>query len=401
MIRRSVTFREAEIGAWEVLDWQAVQTQAERLMMRAGWADLPLAGVPVGVKDIFDTADFPTSYGSEIYAGHRPVADASAVATLRAAGAILPGKTLTTEFAYFKPGKTRNPHDTARSPGGSSSGSAAAVAAGMVPLAIGSQTAGSTIRPAAYCGIVGFKPSLNRISLAGVKRFAGSMDTAGCFAVSVQDVAQLAGILARRPDWVDLPAGEATPCIRLAKTPEWGAVAPWLVDAIDDVARRLSDAGAKVAHAVAPEPFTGMAEVQKRIMAAEAVRDLAAELERHRERLSAPLLALLEEGERLPPTSQEADYAGLQEARASLSKLFADADILLAPSTADEAPKAEDGTGSPDLSRAWTLLGLPSITLPVGKGPNGLPFGIQLATRPGRDRDLLIAALWVEASLSR
>jgi Asp-tRNA(Asn)/Glu-tRNA(Gln) amidotransferase A subunit family amidase len=271
----------------------------------------------------------------------------------------------------------------------------------MVPLAIGSQTAASTIRPAAYCGIVGFKPSLHRISLAGVKGLAGSMDTAGCFARDVSDVAILASVLAGRPDWRD-PAdpGAPAPALHLAITPEWDLAAPWMRDATDGIAAALAQAGAPVTRATAPAAFASLAQVQTRLMAAEAARDLATEARFHRHSLSAPLQELIATGQAMPPDRQEADYTARDTALAQLDALFAGADILVAPSALDEAPRFDAGTGSPDLSRAWTLLGLPSITLPAGLGPNGLPMGLQLAARPGRDRALLQAARWIETQLA-
>lgn len=392
---------EDRIGAWEVLDQHAILEQSRRLMAQPGWQELPLAGSAVGVKDIFDTADFVTAYGSPIYLGNRPAGDAAAVAALRAAGAILPGKTVTTEFAYWKAGKTRNPHNPDHSPGGSSAGSAAAISAGMVPLAIGSQTAASTIRPAAYCGIVGFKPSLHRISLAGVKGLAGSMDTAGCFARDVADVALLASVLAGRPDWRDPSRSDAAPpALHLAKSPEWNLAAPWMQDAVDGIAVALAKAGAPVTRADVPAPFAPLAEAQTRLMAAEAARDLAPEARLHRDSLSVPLQDLIAAGQAMTPDQQEADYALRDAALAQIDTLFAGADFLIAPSALDEAPRFEAGTGSPDLSRAWTLLGLPSISLPAGLGPNGLPMGLQLAARPGHDRALLQAAYWVETYLA-
>ncbi len=395
----AIAAREDEVQAWAALDRGALEAQAARLLARPDWHDLPLAGVPVGVKDIFDTADLPTAYGSEIYAGHRPAADAAAVARLRAAGALLPGKTVTTEFAYWRPGKTRNPRDLSHSPGGSSAGSAAAVAAGMVPFSIGSQTAASTIRPAAFCGIVGFKPTLGRISMAGVKGLAGSMDTAGVFARDVAGAGLVAGVLAGRPDWGRVGLLARPPVLRLAPAPEWGAVAPEMRARLEEVAEALSRAGATVERAELPAGFADLCEVQTRIMAAEAARDLASEALAHGDRLSDALQTLIETGKALPPELQEADYAARDAAIARQEALFGPADLLIAPSALDEAPAFEAGTGSPDMSRAWTLLGLPSITLPAGTGPGGLPLGVQFAARRGADLTLLQAAAWIERHL--
>lgn len=399
-VRAAIAAREDAVQAWEVLGWDALEAQAARLLARPDWRDLPLAGLPVGVKDIYDTADFPTAYGSGIYAGHRPVADAAAVTRLRAAGALLPGKTVTTEFAYWRPGKTRNPRALSRSPGGSSAGSAAAVAAGMVPLAVGSQTAASTVRPAAFCGIVGFKPTLGRISMAGVKGLAGSMDTAGVFARDVAGAGLLAGVLAGRPDWgrAGLPA--RPPALRLAPAPEWQVATPEMRARLEAVAEALARAGAAVERAELPAGFGDLCEVQARIMAAEAARDLAWEAHVHGDRLSDALGTLIETGKAMPPELQEADYAARDAAIARQEELFGTADLLIAPSAPGEAPDYESGTGNPDLSRAWTLLGLPSITLPAGTGPAGLPLGVQFAARRGADLTLLQAAAWIERHLS-
>lgn len=398
-IRAAIEAREPEVQAWEVLDWSETARQCATLMSQVGWRDLPLAGVPVGVKDIFDTAGFVTSYGSTIYAGHQPSTDSAAVAQLRAAGAIVPGKTVTTEFAFWRAGKTRNPHDLTRSPGGSSAGSAAAVASGMVPLAIGSQTAASTIRPAAYCGITGFKPSRGRISLAGVKALAGSLDNAGCFAASIADVAQLAAVLAARRDWARPVMPRRAPALRIATAPEWDGAEGWMCAHVTATGTRLQEAGATLETGSVPTAFSDLAQVQTRIMAAEAARDLAPEVLMNRDLISETLRAFLDEGAAISPMDQDADYARRDAALAQIDTLFGGADILLAPSALDEAPEFSSGTGSPDLSRTWTLLGLPSVSLPSGSGPSGLPVGVQLAARPGADLALLEAALWIEARL--
>jgi len=396
---REIENRDGAIGAWIALDWAAVAEQVHALQARPAWRELPLAGLPVGVKDIFDTRDFPTAYGSDIYAGHRPAADAAAVARLREAGAIVVGKTVSTEFAYWKAGKTRNPLDPARSPGGSSSGSAAAVAAGMVPLAIGSQTAASTIRPAAYCGIVGFKPSLGLISLAGVKSLANSLDTVGVFARDVTGAALIASVLTGRPGLARPIGPVAPPSFHLARAVEWAAVQPDTLARTLIAADRLRDAGATVTDGDCAPPFTELAAVQTAIMALEAARELAAERLDHDERLSPQLRELFATGMSITAADYDAACGMRDVALADLEPLFAGAEFLLAPSAPAEAPLFEDGTGSPDMSRSWTLLGLPSITVPIGTGAAGLALGLQIAGRPREERRLLEAADWAAKAI--
>ncbi|MCP5367045.1 MAG: amidase [Hyphomicrobiales bacterium] len=401
--RRAVAAREDQVGAWIALDWDAVAAQAAALQRRPDWRRLPLAALPVAVKDIFDTVDFPTAYGSEIYAGHRPAADAAAVAALRAAGALVIGKTVSTEFAYWKAGKTRNPHDPRHSPGGSSSGSAAAVAAGMVPLAIGSQTAASTIRPAAYCGIVGFKPSHGLVSLAGVKALAGSLDTVGVFAGDVAGAGMIAAVLAGRPDLAGPPRAAGPFSLRLAVAEEWAQVDAGALARTRQAVARLVAAGATADEGPCPPPFDTLARTQAQIMAWEAARDLAHERLVHGDRVSGPLRDLFRDGLAIPAEVYDDACARRDAAVADLDRLFDGADLLLAPSATGAAPRLEDGTGSPDMSRAWTLLGLPSLTVPLGPGPGGLPLGLplglQVAARPRRDRFLLDAAAWIESVL--
>ncbi|MCB2102830.1 MAG: amidase, partial [Rhodobacterales bacterium] len=347
-----------------------------------------------------DTVDFPTAYGSDIYAGHRPAADAAAVAALRDAGALVIGKSVSTEFAYWQAGKTRHPLNPAHTPGGSSSGSAAAVAAGMVPLAIGSQTAASTIRPAAYCGIVGFKPSQGLISLAGVKALAGSLDTVGVFARDGAGVAAIAAVLTGRPDLADSPPAHGPFTFRLADAAEWAQVDADALVRTRDAAARLAAAGAEVVDRPAPAPFDNLVPVQSLIMAWEAARDLAHERLAHGTRVSQSVRDLFHQARDIPARAHD-DACRIRDAAvADLERLFDGADFLLAPSATGEAPRREDGTGNPDLSRAWTLLGLPSLTLPLGPGAGGLPLGLQVAARPRQDHRLLAAAAWLEAALT-
>ncbi len=397
--RHAIERLDGPVGAWIALDWGAVAIQVAELERRPDWRRLPLAGLPVAIKDIFDTHDFPSAYGSEIYTANRPAADAAAVAALREAGAIVAGKSVSTEFAYWKAGKTRNPLDPKRSPGGSSSGSAAAVAAGMVPLAIGSQTAASTVRPASYCGIVGFKPTIGLVSLSGAKALSNSLDTVGVFARDVAGAALIAAVLTRRPAIAAAGISEEPPSFRLARAAEWSLVEAATLARTEAAVRHLADAGAKVSDVDCAPPFADLYAIQTNVMAFEAARELAHERVRHHDRLSEPLRQLFEIAGAISSDDYDHCCAIRDQARARLDDLFEPAEFLLAPSTLAEAPLFEQGTGSPDMSRAWTLLGLPSITVPIGPGPSGMPLGLQVAARPRQDARLIEAARWIEARL--
>ncbi len=395
-----ISDREDEVGAWINLNEDYINAQLSDLEKRdkRDWG--PLYGLPIGVKDLFDTIGLETAYGSEIYSGYQPPCDAACVARLRAAGAIIFGKTVSTEFAYWKAGKTRNPLNRTRTPGGSSSGSAAAVADHMVPLAIGTQTSGSVIRPAAYCGVIGFKPTRGLISTAGVKALASSLDTIGLFTRSVSDAALLASVMACRPDWtspshkVDLP-----PTIGIARTSEWNSVAGHSIQNIDEAADLLREAGASVVTHEPPKIFHGLSEAQDTIMVVEAVRDLAFEWITHRNSLSPVLKDLLARGVSTADDTYSKACLRRDQALLKIDDLFGNADVLITPSAPDEAPKLDEGIGDPIMNRAWTLLGMPSITLPFGKGPLGLPLGVQFLGRPGADAELLSTAAWVSKHL--
>ncbi len=397
--RARIEAREPAIGAWQALDWDFVARQLAALPARGG-KDAPLWGLPVGVKDLFDTVDLPTGYGSAIYDGHRPAADAAAVARLRACGAIVLGKTVTTEFAFWKQGKTRNPRNPAHSPGGSSSGSAAAVADFMAPLALGTQTAASTIRPAAYCGVVGFKPSAGLISLAGVKALANSLDTAGAFGRSVADCGLLAGALSDRPALIDPPAVARPPVLGLLRWPEWQHATPACLAAVEAATERLAEAGAVLRTGSAPAGFEGLAAAQTTIMAYEAARELAHERRAHIDMLSEPLRILLSQGEAVTAEHYDAARALGVECRAANKDLFAGAGVLIAPAAPSTAPHFEEGTGDPVMSRAWHLLGLPALSVPCGTDSAGLPFGLQIAGWPGGDAALLAIGNWIESCLA-
>jgi len=390
-----VAAREAVVGAWIHLDPEAALAQARRL--DAGPVRGPLHGLPIGVKDLIDTVDMPTCYGSPIYAGHRPRSDAACVALARAAGAVILGKTVTTEFAWFHPGKTANPRNPAHSPGGSSSGSAAAVADCMVPLAFGTQTAGSTVRPASFCGIVGYKPTFGTIARTGAKPLSDSLDTIGVLARSPADAAFLAGALSGRA-LLGAPLPGA-PRIGLCRTHEWKHARPESASALDHAAQRASRAGAKVAERALPAPYAGLLQAQIDVMDYEAYGALAGERLGHAEEMSAKLRQMLENASKVDAGRYDAALALAARCRAMQAEAFGDADVLMTPSAPGEAPKGLAATGDPVFCRIWTLLGNPSINVPCTTGPNGLPVGVQLVGRIGEDARLVAAAEWLQAAI--
>ena len=391
--------REPLVHAWTHLAPDAALAQARAL--DAGALRGPLHGVPVGVKDLFDTADMPTSYGSPIYAGQRPAADAAVVAMCRAAGAIVLGKTVTTEFATFHPGKTHNPHRPGHTPGGSSSGSAAAVADRMVPLAFGTQTAASVIRPAAFCGVVGFKPSYGSSTRAGIKNLSETLDTVGLFARSVTDAALFAQVITgdRR-----LALPEAAPAMKdlrigVCRTFEWTHADPDSVAALERGGQLLAEAGARVAQYELPSMLSSAMPLQVDIMAYEAAASLAAERLQHPGLLSAALMTLLDAGMRISTARHQSNLAAAEQARAAIDRCFGEHDVLIAPSTVGVAPAGIDRSGDPVFCRMWTLLGLPCIHLPFATGAHGLPVGLQVVGRFRHDAALLGAARWIHGAL--
>lgn len=388
--------REASVQAWQHLDPDAVIEEARRLDRSASG---PLKGLPVAVKDIIDTADMPTGYGSALYEGFRPPRDASCVALARRAGALVLGKTVTTEFAYFQPGKTRNPHDPGRTPGGSSSGSAAAVADGMVPLAFGTQTAGSIIRPASFCGCVGYKPTFGMIDRTGIRPFADSLDTAGVFAATVEDAAFFASVLAGRPK-LRVDGDAMRPCVGLCRTHEWHCAGPGTRTVLEDAGRRLRLAGAEVREVDLPDGFAGLFEAQKTVMAYEGARACAPEMRTAPERLSAKLREILDTGMAIAPEDYDQARTLAGTCRTAFGDALGDLDVLLTPSAPDEAPEGLEGTGDPVFNRVWTLLGVPCVTVPGLTGPSGMPVGVQVVGRPGDDRRTLAASAAVARALS-
>jgi Asp-tRNA(Asn)/Glu-tRNA(Gln) amidotransferase A subunit family amidase len=388
--------REPEVLAWRSINTEAALAQARALDL--GPITGPLHGLPLGVKDLFDTRDFPSGYGSPIYEQHRPGNDAAAVALCRQAGAIVLGKTVTTEFATFTPGPTRNPHNPSHTPGGSSSGSAAAVAARMVPLALGTQTAASIIRPAAYCGIVGFKPSFGLIPRAGVKSLSESLDTIGGFGSCVADVALLTSVLADAPQWRRLKF-DGKPSIGFCPTPFWDQATDPARLALEQARQQLIAAGAEVIDVQLPPGFEQLARVHDQVMCAEAFKALADERLTHWDLLSDNLQQMLTRGEQVGYPQNRYNHALIASAHVELAQTFADCDLLLTPSACGEAEQGLQRTGDPLFSRTWSLLGLPSLHLPTGLGPSGLPVGVQLVGPPGSDTQTLGLCHWVEHQL--
>jgi amidase len=348
----------------------------------------------LGVKDIFDTADLPTEYGSPIYAGHRPAWDAACVAAARAAGAIVLGKTVTTEFATMVPARTVNPHDPRRTPGGSSSGSAAAVAAGMARFAFGSQTVGSTIRPAAYCGVVGYKPTFGTLSRSGMKMGAESLDTVGIIARTVEDAALLAAGSGLRDDLSRVEILDK-PRLGLCRSPNWSQMSPEGADAFTDTVRRLAAKGARLVPLELP--FGELDRAAATILFYEMARGLAYEMANHRAKVNPALAQRVDDGAKIPYADYAKALAYAADCRRKLADLAKDVDALLTPSATGEAPLGLDSTGNTAMNRLWTLLYGPCVTVPAGKGPAGMPLGIQLVGLPGTDAKTLAAARWVES----
>jgi len=390
--------REPCVGAWAHIDPDTVLANAREIDQ--GAIQGPLCGLPIGVKDLIDTVQYPTSYGSAIYTTHQPAWDASCVSEARAAGALVLGKTVTTEFATYHPGKTANPHNQTCTPGGSSSGSAAAVADDMVPLALGTQTAGSVIRPAAYCGVVGLKPTYGRICRAGVKSLSESLDTLGVFARDVKDAALLAGCLAGQ-DW--MPKDNASPPrIGVCRTSKWDQAENSAQQVFESAIRQFSRRGAILEDKPLPIAFDALYLMQAEIMAFEAARALHYERRVFSKHLSTQLSEMLSYGSNLPPEQYDANRGAVLQARNQLDSVFGDCDVLITLSTTGEAPTSLASTGDPLFNRVWTVLGTPCLHLPLTRGPRGLPLGIQIIGRLGDERRMLTAAQWafsIECSL--
>jgi len=393
-----IASREAAVGAFAWFDPDLARRACASA--RPG----PLHGLPLGVKDVLDTADMPSQYGSPIWEGWRPKADAACVAWARQAGAVVIGKTVTTEFATRKPGRTANPHalhiPLGHTPGGSSSGSAAGIADFFFPLAYGTQTAGSVIRPAAYCGVVGYKPSFGLISRIGMKVMADSLDTVGVMARSVADCALLAAAVSGRDLGDPDRRTPSAPRIGLCRSPTWDIAAPETQALLANVAGILAGVGATVADRELPADCVALRDAHPIVMNAESARALGWELATAREQISEGLRERMEFGLRQPSDALEAAYATFHRAQEGFAAATEGLDVLLTPAAPGEAPSGLEWTGDPAFNFIWTSLHVPCVTVPAGTGPNGLPLGIQVVGRRGEDRAVLAWANWVAEALN-
>ena len=403
---------DRNVEAWAFLDPEYALQQARALdQHRSEGGSLgPLHGIPVGIKDIIDTVDMPTECGTVLHAGRTPARDATVVTMLRAAGAVIMGKTVTTECATYTPGKTRNPHNPEYTPGGSSSGSAAAVAAGMVPLALGSQTNGSVIRPAAFCGVYGFKPTHGLITRHGVLKLSRALDHVGVFARTLEDIALACELLVggdeRDPDtrpraripFRDIAAAEPPlpPMLAFIKTPLWERTDEETQEAFAELTQAVDG---RVVEVDLPASSLAALDLHRTIMEAEMAASLAAEYDLGRDRLSESLRAQLERGRTLTAFEYQEALARIPLLNDGFTELFERCDAILTPAAAGTAPRGLESTGDPSFCTLWTLCGMPAITLPLMRGSNGLPLGVQLVGPRDGDARLLRTARWLVAQV--
>ncbi len=388
--------REATIKAWAYLNReQALEAAVE---IDRGEKSTPLAGLPVGIKDVLDTSDMPTEMGSPIYNEWQPKVDAACVGVMRAAGAIIMGKTVTCEFAGSYPGPTANPANPEHTPGGSSSGSAAAVADRMVHVAFGTQTGGSILRPASFCGIFGYKPTYNVINRSGLLFASENLDTIGLMARSVDDIDLVSSVLLNRP--VVPPAKEiAHPRIGLVKTHLWPEASSETRFAVEDSARKLSNAGAEIIDIRMPETFEDHTRIRNLLNDFERSRVLSWHSQNHREKMSDKILQQVDNGLSIPWDEYHSALLKAEDGRAMMDTIFKPLDFILTPAASGEAPKTLRDTGDARLQGYWTILHVPTMTLPTHTGPNELPVGIQLVCPRWQDNRLISWCKWVSKIL--
>ena len=392
-----ISKREQDVQAWVSIDPELALAQARARDKEP--CRTRLHGIPVGVKDVFDTADLPTEYGSPIYRGNRTTCDAACVAQVRELGGVILGKTVTTEFATRHPGKTRNPHNLKHTPGGSSQGSAAAVADGMVPIAFGTQTTSSVIRPAAFCGVVGYKPSFGLVNRAGLKTLSDSLDHVGTLTRTVPDAALIVEELSGAPVTSFNGVPRMKPRIGFCRTPYWSHADRSTQEALEQAVPHLARAGASVDEVDLDGEFARLVEVQITISTYEMFRALAYERTRFPDLVSETLMGRLLGGGRVTRPQYEEAQAIAQRCRARLDDMFREYDTLLSPSAMGEAPEGLASTGEPTFGASWTVLHGPAVTVPVFRGPRGLPIGAQITGPLGKDGSTLLCAEWVQRAL--
>jgi amidase len=383
--------RDPVVKAWIHLDPALALKQARAADAARGGV---LRGVPIGVKDIIDTFDMPTGHNSPIFEGTQPFGDAACVALSRVANAVIMGKTVTTEFANRHPGPTTNPHNAAHTPGGSSSGSAAAVADGHVPLAFGTQTGGSVIRPAAYCGVIGYKPTFGDFSRVGIKMQCHSVDTLGLMARTLDDIALLRGAVLALPP-VPVERDGSAPRIGFCRTPIWSEAERDTQELLEKTTRKLSSAGATVFDVSFGPAFNDILDDHGAITGWESLRNYADERLRNPDKVSAELMAIMKKSDGITLERYVAAQRKSVAFKAHVDSLFDKVDVLLCPSAPGEAPKGIEFTGNPRFNSIWTLAGTPCVTLPIGSGDMGLPLGVQLVGLRHEDEKLLSTAHWV------
>jgi len=384
--------REPHVHAFSAYDEQKVLRQAKLLdgMSERG----PLHGLPVAVKDVLETADLPTQMGSSIYAGYQSRGDSAVVAAARSAGALILGKTVTCEFAGVAPRETCNPLDLTRTPGGSSSGSAAAIADFMAPLAFGTQTGGSILRPASFCGIVGYKPTYGTYNRQGLKFAAESLDTIGLFARDIEDIMLFADALLGRAPLA--PVAFAKPRIGLCRTYLWEAKASLETrTAVEQAARQAADAGAEIVEFDLPAGYQDLTAAREIINNVERARSLAWEWRTHRAEISTQLTQSIEEGLRTSHATYLSHLHRAEDLRADFALISQGLDGLLAPAVNGEAPAGLSYAGDPSFQGLWTLLHVPTLAMPAALGPHKMPVSVQLVGRRDEDHKLLSLAIWM------
>jgi len=403
---------EDQVHAWQYLDNELALAQAREAdkALQSGRTLGPLHGIPVGIKDIIDTKNMPTEDGTILHSGRQPESDATVVTQLQIAGAVIMGKTVTTELAVFSPGKTCNPHDIGRTPGGSSSGSAAAVAAGMIPVAVGTQTNGSVVRPASFCGVYGYKPTYGSISRHLILPQSKPLDQVGVFARSVEDAALIAEALMgydvqdpdtkkrARPDLVNIQAQEPPiePKLAFVKTPVWDQADASTREAFVELTGELGDLAEEVS---LPQMFDQAHEQHRMIMEADLARSFAREYRDGADNLSSVLKEMIERGQKVLATDYNSAVASIDALYSGFSKIFEWQDAIITPAAIGEAPVGLESTGSPVFCTIWTLCGMPAITLPILQGNNEMPLGVQLVGPRGDDARLLRTANWLVKEL--